>query len=136
MSVTLKSSIAIGKFSFFRHAKFVRLTVGEAAKRFGIRVYEFSINGNHLHFVLRATNRPGYRAFIRTVTGQIAMKVTGTKRGRGKHFKFWDSIPYTRILQWGKDFRQACRYVIQNILEAEGVIPYQPRGRRFKAAPA
>jgi REP element-mobilizing transposase RayT len=34
--------------------------------------------------------------------------------------KFWDAIPFTRILEWGKELKTVAQYLEQNTLEAYG----------------
>ena len=93
-------------------------------------MYEFSNNGNHLHVLLRAKTRGGFQNFLRVLSAQIAARISGAKKGNAKG-KFWDKLAYTRLVEWGKSFRVAKAYVIQNFLEAAGVVPYKPRvGKR------
>ena len=35
-----------------------------------------------------------------------------------------------KIIEWGRDFKSACAYVIKNQKEAWGLISYQPRAKR------
>jgi hypothetical protein len=55
--------------------------------------------------------------------------VTGAVKGKKLIGRFWDLPVFTRIIAFGKAYRHAKRYVIQNQLEANGTIPYQPRKR-------
>jgi hypothetical protein len=100
------------------------------AQRQGIRIYRYANSGNHLHVVLRAKSRVAYQRFIRTVTGLIARLTLGVERGRGSGIKFWDARPFTRILEWGRDYQTAVAYVSQNTLEALGFVPYAPRKKK------
>ncbi len=85
--------------------------------KFGVKVFKYAICGNHIHIVLHTPHRLQYRAWIRTVTGRIAIQ-----------FKIkWRHRPWSRVLSWGRDFKTAVKYVLQNILEYEGVIEYRPR---------
>jgi REP element-mobilizing transposase RayT len=45
--------------------------------------------------------------------------------------KFWDKRPFTRIVEWGREYKTLQNYLEQNTLEAWGFIPYQPRKNRF-----
>ena len=53
--------------------------------------------------------------------GRESTEVFGTDQ------KFFNFRPFTRILNWGKDFTASCRYIKRNILEALGFILYKPR---------
>ncbi len=59
--------------------------------------------------------------------------MTGAVKGRKLTGRFWDLPVFTRIVAFGKAYRQAKRYVIQNQLEANGTIPYQPRKNKIGA---
>ncbi len=95
-----------------------------------VKIYEFSNNANHLHFLLRAKHRDGFKRFLRAFAGRVAQLVTGAQKGRKSESSFWELPPFTRIVTWGQAFRTAKAYVIQNFLEAEGIITYQRRGWR------
>jgi len=115
------------------NANFIREKLPIISKRWAVRVYEFSNNGNHLHLLMRAKSRRGFQAFLRGFAGTVAMKVMGSAKGRPGHF--WSKTAYTRLLEWGRAFLSARRYVVQNQLEASGVIPYQPRSKRKTKPP-
>ena len=133
--LTLRSSHAVGCYSFRtkRNREFISALIKFLSRKWGVRIYEFSINSNHLHFALRALTRKGFQNFLRTLASQIAAFVTGAKKGRPFGKCFFDLPAFTRIAQWGKDFKRLKAYVIQNVLEASGVIPYQPR--KVKGSP-
>jgi hypothetical protein len=99
------------------------------ARKAGVRVYEYATVGNHIHMVVRARCRAGFQTFLRAFAGIAARLVTGARRGRPTG-RFWDTLAYSRVLHWGREFRRARDYVLQNELEALGVISYQPRSKR------
>lgn len=129
MHLVMRSSLATGSRSFLQklHARFIQQLVQTLARVNGIRIYQYSNSGNHLHFLLQAKTVAGFRRFVRALAGQVAMKVGGGKNGNPSGEKFWDLLPFTRIVEWGKAFQVARQYVVQNTLEALGLIPYQPR---------
>jgi hypothetical protein len=102
-------------------------------RRFGITVYSISINSNHLHLIVQGPRRWCLQHFLRTFAGLVARAVTGARRGK-PFGKLWDLPVWTRIVEWGKDFRGALNYVRKNILEASGSIPYEPRPHRRKVS--
>ena len=134
MHVTLRSSEAVGKLSFrqTRNLSFIENLLPGVAKKWGIRLYRVSINGNHLHFALKAETCRGFQNFLRVVSAQVARFVTGARRGKPFGKRFWDLPAFTRIVEWGKAFSQLCDYVVQNVLETIGAIEYRPRGRKLK----
>ena len=87
------------------------------ANRFAIKIYESSVNANHLHLLIGFKHRKLYQCFISALAGQIAQLL------RMK----WEFRPFTRIIEWGRDFKNACSYVIKNQKEAWGMITYEPR---------
>jgi hypothetical protein len=60
--LTLRSSHAVGKYSFRtrRNKEFITQLIETLKLKWGIKIYKYSINGNHLHFALRALSRPGF----------------------------------------------------------------------------
>jgi REP element-mobilizing transposase RayT len=131
MHLVMRSTLATGEFSFLRakRARKIETLVHKLGKETGVKVYRFANSGNHLHFIVLPSSRDAFKAYIKAVTGIIARLTLGVERGNSKGLRFWDAKPYTRILEWGRDFRTACRYVLQNTLEALGFIPYQPRSQ-------
>jgi REP element-mobilizing transposase RayT len=49
---------------------------------------------------------------------------------RERENKFWQTRIYSRIVSWGREFISVKKYVIQNTLEALGVIAYELRELR------
>jgi hypothetical protein len=41
--------------------------------------------------------------------------------------KFWAVLIYSRVMTWGKDFKNVAKYILQNTLEALFIITYRPR---------
>ncbi len=50
---------------------------------------------------------------------------------QGKGQRFWQFRPFSRVMSWGRDFKNGCEYVAQNTLEALGFIPYKPRRNHY-----
>ena len=132
LHLVLRSSQAVGEFSFLRkeNSKWISNLLKRQSKKHGIIIYEFGNSGNHLHLLIRAHKKKMFNSFLKVFTSAIAMKWTGGKKTNPSP-KFWDHLPWTRIVAWGKAYWTAKKYVIQNRLEGLGVIPYQPRKRKF-----
>ena len=79
MHFVLRSRWASGKDSFLaaRNRKVIDNIITHFAKKFGVKIYERALNFNHIHLLLRITNRPLYRAFIKVVSGKVASHVMG-----------------------------------------------------------
>ena len=159
----LRSRWATGKDSFLvpRNRKVIENIITHFSQKFGVKIYERALNSNHIHLLLRITNRPLYRAFIKAVSGKIASQVMGQqsfqlfcKSRQPRSFEtakmsmagdgvktteensteiskksqgFWEFRPFSRIVNWGRDFKTCVQYLKQNVLEAMGFTPYKPR---------
>lgn len=97
--------------------------VGQIAKKHGVRLYDYANVGNHLHILIKLRSIPGWKAFIRELTGRIAQVVQGLG-ARDKKKGFWDQRPFTRIVRgWRRAYWIMKDDLIKNKLEAEGLIP-------------
>jgi hypothetical protein len=91
------------------------------AKLNGVKVYGYENVGNHLHANLLFPSRTAYRRFIRAISGLIPRIVMGCERGQASILdQFWDARPFTKILEWGRQFKGLKRYFLKNRLEAIG----------------
>jgi REP element-mobilizing transposase RayT len=85
-----------------------------------------SIQGNHIHFLIRVGNRTRFQSFARVLAGQIAQQVTGTHH-EAKERAFWEHRPWTRIVKGWRAYQVAKAYVRLNEQEALVRIPYQEK---------
>ncbi|RYZ63649.1 MAG: hypothetical protein EOP09_17305 [Proteobacteria bacterium] len=70
--------------------------------------------------IILIPTRAAYKAFIRTLTAVIVFAVS---RFKGALLKgIFDLRPFTRILSWGRDYRNVMAYHDLNDLEAFGYI--------------
>jgi hypothetical protein len=124
MHVVLRSSQAKGAWSMLhpKHQPHVDRRVREIARRHGIRLYRYTNVGNHLHLLVKTRTRTALKRFLRELSGTVAVIVTGAQRGRALKARFWDFIPYTRIVAWGRDFLNLDTYFVKNFFEAAGLL--------------
>lgn len=108
-------------FSLFKQKNKLQTVLRKQAKNFGIKIYSESIQSGHWHICIKITNRRLYRGFIRSLTGIIARQL-----GKG----LWGLRPYSRIVEWGRDFLNVTDYLLLNQCEAIGIVPYAKRKRR------
>lgn len=129
LHLVLRSSLARGERSFLngRRRLAIQNLIQRAARAKGVKVYRLANSGNHLHLIVLPPSRAAFHAFIRAISGLIARLVLGAEKGRAQGIRFWDARPFTRILEWGRDYKRACSYLLQNTLEALGFAPYRPR---------
>ena len=119
--LVLKSTRATGVWSLLhrQHKTRVHDLLIKIAQQNGIKVYQYANVGNHLHLLLKMRNRAGFQKFLRIFSGRVALMITQAKKGKAQG-KFWDSLAFTRIVHWGKDFTRITRYFFKNEIEALG----------------
>ena len=147
LHLTLRSDFAVGARSLRRHRPLIKKVLTRSSRRFNIRIYEYAVVSNHIHIVIKGKRRSDLQNFFRVVAGHIAQEILRvypivhtvlTQRGavppkpatREKENEFWQTRIYSKITNWGRHFRNVIAYVIQNELEASGVIAYTPRKKR------
>lgn len=118
MHLVLKSNKSI---VLFKYKKKLQNILRKQAKTFGVKIYSETVQSDHWHLFIKITNRRLYRGFIRSVTGLIARLL-----GKG----IWDFAPYSRIVQWGRDFWNVKDYFLLNECEVSKIVPYAVRKRR------
>ncbi len=109
--------------NLYSHRISIRKFLFLYAKKFGVTVYKESVQKDHFHFCIKITNRPLYRAFIRSLTGVISQKL-----GKG----LWILAPYSRVVTWGRDFVAVLDYILLNDCEVSDRVPYAIRAPRRK----
>jgi REP element-mobilizing transposase RayT len=129
MHLVMRSSLATGEKSFLRtkRARRIQELVHRLGKEKGVKVYRFANSGNHLHFIVLPRSRDAFKSYIKAVTGIIARLTLEAERGSAKGIRFWDAKPYTKIIEWGREYKTVCDYLLRNTLEALGFIAYTPR---------
>src|SRR6266540_986051 len=79
--------------------------------RFGMRLVEFSIQGNHIHLVVEATDRCALSRGIQGLTIRLARAINRVLSRRGKVFA---DRYHARILKTPTEVRNAVEYVRHN----------------------
>ena len=132
MHLVMRSTLARGELSFLKRSRrnAIRALVERQARAKGVKLYRYANSGNHLHIIVLPRSREALHAFTRAISGLIARIVLGAEKGRARNLRFWDARPFTRLLEWGRDYKRACAYVLQNKLEALGFVPYRTRLNR------
>jgi len=132
MHPVLRSTLATGDKSFLNpsRARKIKWLVHRIGKQVGVKVYRYANSGNHLHLVILARSRPAFIKYVKSISGLIARLTMGTERGSPLGRKFWDARPFTKIIEWGREFRALSNYVLQNTMEALGFVAYTPRKRK------
>jgi REP element-mobilizing transposase RayT len=131
---TMKSEHAKGDLSFLKkeNAVFINDLRSRLGKKYFVTTYQFANSGNHLHFLSQYKDKKAFQNFLRVFAGLVARFVTKAEKGKPFGKKFWSQTVWSRLVSWGRAFRIARLYVLQNELEAAGLIPYQRRTRRLE----
>lgn len=128
LHVVMKVDPSVTALSSLKNRGLCQREIGKWADRFGISILSRSVNSNHIHLIIRGKTRTDTQNFLRVVPRQIAQKL----QGKGK---FWLGILFSRVLQWGRDYRNAMAYVEKNTLEMAGPIVYKRSDARPRGSP-
>ena len=108
----------------------VRAVITQYARRFFVKLEQVSIQGDHIHLLIRASRRSLFHNFFRVVAGQIAQRVTGTSTKGKKRPKFWKYRPFSRVVESWRGLLTVRDYIRLNESEALGLAPYRKQRLR------
>lgn len=133
LHLTLRSDRARGTWSLLdqKNERRVRHIVYRFARKNGVKIYKYANSGNHLHLLVQSKRHEDFKAFLKTITGLIARAVTGARKSHATG-KFWGALAWSRVVNWGRDFRGVLDYILMNEMEAAEV---WRRGWSGKASP-
>ena len=122
LHLTLRSERAKGDWSLLdhKHDRRIRHLVYRFAEKNRVKIYKYANSGNHLHLLVQAKQHQDFKNFLKTISGLIARTVTGARKGKPVG-KFWDALAWTRIVNWGHDFKRVVDYVLMNEMEGAEV---------------
>ncbi len=117
MHLVLKSSHMCEERSLFRSedAKLFRGILNKYAEKYFVVIVRFKLVGNHVHILFKVKPAKLYKDFIRSLTGQFAQKMI--ERFKLNIKKFFDERPFTRVIEFGRDYIRVISY-IQNQLKS------------------
>ncbi len=129
--------------------KLSREIIQKYADRFFVKIEQISIQGDHIHCLVRTTRRSFFHHFFRVVSGQIAQQFEKTDKlrmvidARGKNrtnmtdtpnirpsnvkrkLRLWMYRPFSRVVRGYKDYKGVRNYIQLNEKEALGEIKYK-----------
>jgi REP element-mobilizing transposase RayT len=120
--IVLKSKRARGTWSL-RHRKNqskITAMIYVYAARFKVHVYRAANVGDHIHLLVKSSDRKALADYLRVLAGRIAVTVSGAQKGVKRIGKFWDHLCWSRLVKWGREFHVVQRYVFANELEFLG----------------
>ena len=117
--LVLKANKQLNLFEEFEQIKYL---INKYSWKFHIKVYDLSIQKDHIHLLIKIEERESYMKFNRSLCGVLARQY-----GKG----IWKLTPFTRVMSWGKDFQAVKKYIQKNEDEIWGVKPYEKRPDRY-----
>lgn len=132
-------------FRTYKRYFLIHKLIDRYSRRFFVKIEQISVQGDHLHLLIRTGRRSNFQSFFRVVAGQIAQqfekqelvtdtpaaeagsRVTDTpKAGTG----LWKHRPFTRVVKGWRAYRIVRDYIQLNEREALGVIDYNQQRLR------
>ena len=118
------------------------------ADRFFVKIEQISIQGDHIHCLVRTCRRSFFHHFFRVVSGQISQQFEKTDKLRfviderfrrvtdtpkdvnntlkiKRKLKLWMYRPFSRVVRGYKNYKIVRNYIQLNEKEARGIIPYK-----------
>jgi REP-associated tyrosine transposase len=89
----------------------IRKALQDASKRFGMQVVHFSIQGNHLHLIVEASER---EALARSMKGLAVRVARGLNRLAGRRGTVFADRYHARPLATPREVANTIRYVLEN----------------------
>ncbi len=66
-----------------------------------------------------------------TTTTTTTATATATTTAKGQKDRFWDTLAFTRVADWGRQFTNLRKYIFRNVLEASGAITYDRKNLKW-----
>ena len=79
--------------------------------------------------ISQKARRPGGAPDGAHVKPKTIVKSTRSPHPKNQR-KFWSELIYSRVVSWGREFKNVTKYILQNTLEALYLIAYKPRKLR------
>jgi REP element-mobilizing transposase RayT len=109
--VTLRIAADVPSLRSSRRFAKVRACLVAARGRFGLRLVEFSVLGNHLHLIVEADSSGALSSGMQGLTIRVAKAVNAMLARSGRVFA---DHYHSRLLQTPTELTRAIRYVIDN----------------------
>ncbi len=116
--------------------------IHQIAQESGVKIYELAINWSHIHFVIKIQSREAYVRFVRVLNSKLTLALASARKRNSSHksaskhlqstvndLKLFTLRPFTRILEWGRDYKNGISYLRLNQKEARGEIRREKNSR-------
>jgi len=114
MHIVIKTHLKREACNFQSAESKVRAKIKSLCEKWGIKIYRGVVMSTHIHLILRCRSRNSLRHFLREVGSFLGMLF-----GRGA--PLFSGRPFSRIIEWGKDYAATYRYLDLNFLEKLGI---------------
>ncbi|WP_413575991.1 transposase [Bdellovibrio sp. HCB290] len=114
-----KSAVTKGLRSA-RSFSLLNILLKKYARKFFVRIEQFSIQSDHIHILIRGGKRSAVQSFLRVVAGQFSQCLTDTFTRRHEGEKVWKHRPFTRVVKGFRPYIVVRDYIQLNELEALG----------------
>ena len=111
LHVTLRMAPHVYNLRSRRSFRVIAAALRIGGDRFGVRVVEFSVQGNHIHLVVEAPDRS---ALARAIQGLSIRVAKGLNRMMGRTGRVFDDRYHARVLRTPTEVRHAIHYVMGN----------------------
>ena len=111
LHVTLRMAPHVYNLRSRRSFRVIAAALRVGADRFGVRVVEFSVQGNHIHLLVEAPNR---QALARAIQGLTIRVAKGLNRMMGRKGRVFDDRYHARVLRTPTEVRHAIHYILDN----------------------
>ena len=143
LHVVLKSDLCRPGWSFTH--PMARLKIEEMArdqaKIAGLKLYKIAVVHNHIHLLMHGKRRDALGRFLRAFSGVLAKRmrhwaqekhlnvntIPHVKLSSQKKVSFWSARPFTRLVKFGRQWRNVLKYLEKNHQEAMGFVAYTQR---------
>ncbi len=116
MHIVLKSTKARGIYSFINHRSKIEDAISSISKEKEIKIYGKAINFNHIHLVVHLSTEENYKHWIRLLPARITESI-------GFQGNLFDHRPYSKVIEWGRQFQNVMDYQQFNQMEVVGIRP-------------
>ena len=121
LHIVLKSSHATGSRSLRSASNRVAVDtmINDQSRKVSAKIHAKQNVGNHVHLLMSFKTKTALTKFLKAIASMIARHVTQARKGKPAGFRFWDEIPFSRIVDGLRDFRGMLNYILKNRIESE-----------------
>lgn len=87
------------------------------AARFKVHVYRARNEGATLHLLVKCDDRKRMADYLRVLAGRVAITLTGARKHIKRVGKFWDTLCWSRLVNFGHDFYRTRKQFLEGSLE-------------------